>query len=133
MRFIGKALGASAAALVLTAILPATANAATVQPSCSATGANGSLRVENFHSGVKKINVSMTVYDSLADGKSAKIRLITQPGNGGEGVKYWPYHTNSDGKGTFKTWKTSATENQGFTKIGVMVTRTGGTWCSDWA
>ncbi|MFF8309359.1 hypothetical protein [Streptomyces lydicus] len=133
MRITRKAMGASAAALVLTAFLPATAHAATVQPSCGTTGAQGNLRVENFHRGVKHINVSMTVYDSLADGYSAGIRLITLPGND---VNYWPWHINKDGKGTLKTWNTSANDNRGFTRIGVMIGRFKGDdfiTCTEWA
>ncbi|MFF4605314.1 hypothetical protein ACFY12_21590 [Streptomyces sp. NPDC001339] len=135
MRTSVKSLGVGAAALVLTAFLPTTANAATLQPSCGTTGANGNLRVENFGGATDHINVSMTTYDTLADGKNPAIRLLTKNVNGK--VKYWAWHVGKGGKGSWGSWKTYAKEDTGIFEVGVQIARFDGgnlvNSCTDWS
>jgi hypothetical protein len=130
---IYKSMGVSAAALVLGTALPA--EAATLLPSCSTTGANGTIRVDNFNGATSRINLSITVYDSLADGHHVRIRLVTKNSVGT--VKNWSWRGNYDGEGTFKTWDTYAEDSSGIFDVGVQVARFEGdsllNYCTDWA
>ncbi|MCX4640771.1 hypothetical protein OG775_37685 [Streptomyces platensis] len=140
MHIAKKALGVSLTALALTASLPATANAAAAsdaaraQKSCHTTGANGMVTIEGFRPGVKRIKVTMSVDDIAADGDEVRVRLLTKLSDGS--TKHWPWHANSSGDGTWKQWKTYASDDGGFKGAGLAVARFKGNkflnGCQNW-
>ncbi|WP_282794800.1 hypothetical protein [Streptomyces sp. CC224B] len=130
-----RAVGVCATALALSAFLPTTANAATLTASCMTTGANGSVRVPNFHGATERIQVGLTAYDSKADAKQARVRLLTKNASGK--ITYWSWHAAKGGKGTLKSWKTHAKDDRGIFNVGVQVARFDGSHlvnsCTDWS
>lgn len=135
MRNIYKGFGVGIAALVLAAALPASAEADTLTPSCSTTGANGTINVAGFTHKDTHINVWMTVLDTLADGHSVRIRLITK--NAAGTYKYWPWHAEYGGKGAYENWTTYADDSGGIINVAAQVARFEGDTmlnsCTDWA
>jgi hypothetical protein len=130
-----RGIGVGLAALALTAVLPASAEAATLQPSCSTTGANGTITVPNFSGATDRIDLSYTLYDSKADDHHVRIRLLTK--NQAGTVKYWPWRANYDGHGSLKEWDTFADDSSGIFAVGVEVARFEGSSklnsCTDWS
>ncbi|GAA2503618.1 hypothetical protein GCM10010276_53620 [Streptomyces longisporus] len=135
MRKICKGVGVAAAALTLAVTLPASAEADTLQPSCSTTGANGTVTVPGFSHKATYIVVALDLYDSLADGHHVRIRLITKDAN--KNYTYWPWHADYDGKGSSKEWNTSAKDSNGFINVAAQVARFDGdnllNSCTAWA
>ncbi|MER5468065.1 hypothetical protein [Streptomyces sp. NPDC002685] len=135
MRNVYKGIGISVAALTLAVTLPASAEADTLDPSCSTTGANGTVHVPGFIHGATTIHVGLSVYDSLADGHHVRVRLITKDAN--KNYTYWKWHANTDGKGALLSWDTTASDGNGIINVAAEVARFEGDTllnsCTDWA
>ncbi|MFB7460125.1 hypothetical protein [Streptomyces sp. NPDC056188] len=111
------------------------ASAQTLLARCDTTGASGSLTVPNFYGPTESIALSMTSYDTLADGHHSRIRLLTKNHQGT--IKYWQWHVNNDGANSSKTWNTTATESSGIFSVGIQVARgvgdTVSNSCTQWS
>ncbi|WP_405938021.1 hypothetical protein OG338_16375 [Streptomyces sp. NBC_00726] len=98
----------AASALMVTAFgtSPATAANTARYTSCKTTGATGNANIIGWKSLDKGIpGVEMSVYDSLADGHHASVRLGVTYYRGG--ITYYPWHANNNGAGTWKTFSSS--------------------------
>ncbi|WP_164492896.1 hypothetical protein [Streptomyces lydicus] len=113
----------SSPAATKTAFQPAAANASSEMHSCKTTGANGYVGVYNFHPPQNRVKIQLSVKDTLADGKSVGVRVLTKARNGA--YKAWAWHTASGGQGTWPYWNTyvDATSDRGINFIGVQVAR----------
>ncbi|MFE4369898.1 hypothetical protein ACFRMN_17030 [Streptomyces sp. NPDC056835] len=101
---------------------------------CATTGANGSLTTPSFHSQDKRVDVTIAVYDSLADGHHVRIRVVGKT-IGGTPVNF-QWRQNTGGEGTVKSWTTYAEYSSGLINVGLQVARFEGDTllnsCTDW-
>ncbi|MFG3347205.1 hypothetical protein ACGF1Z_19300 [Streptomyces sp. NPDC048018] len=102
---------------------------------CSTTGAYGDYYYDNYHGPDATISIKMSLMDSLADGNSVRVRMLSKDVHGR--WVFWPWHTNSSGNGTTKTWQTTASYRGGLFDIGIQVARmnpdgTVKNSCTDW-
>ncbi|WP_406428871.1 hypothetical protein [Streptomyces sp. NBC_01589] len=126
----------SAALLTAAAANPAQA-ASSVSPTyrgCSTTGSSGQIKIDNWYGPGATVNLTISLYDTAADGHHARIRLLSQDTFGK--THYWPWRMNYDGSGAGKTWTTTASHTNGLFELGVNVaTFEGDTLlhsCTDW-
>lgn len=125
----GTALGA----LVLTVATSNVAQANPTQAECSTTGAYGYI-YSDFYGADTRLDFSMTVFDSLADGHHVRARLITKDVNGVR--KNWPWHANYGGNNTSLDLNSYAINSSGIFDWGVQVARYEGDTllnsCTNW-
>ncbi|MFB7101340.1 hypothetical protein [Streptomyces hydrogenans] len=132
------AAGVLASALALSVSTAGSANAATgftAIRGCGTTGAYGDMSATNWHGPEATINIKFTLTDTVADGNSVRIRLVSKDTFGR--IHYWPWRTNSQGKDKTSTWNTTASHTNGLFDIGIQVARVnsdGSTrnYCTDW-
>lgn len=128
-------LGASAlGALVLTVATSNTAQADPRQAECSTTGAYGYVYAD-WYNPVTRLDFSMTIYDSKADGYKPGVRLITTDVDGVR--KNWPWHYNTGGNNTSVDLHSYASNQSGIFSWGVQVGRFDGSnnllnSCTNW-
>ncbi|MGW1253220.1 hypothetical protein [Streptomyces sp. NPDC002535] len=89
----------------------------------------------NWHGPDATIPIKFTLTDTVADGNSVRIRLVSKDVWGK--IHYWPWRTHSRGQGTTSTWNTTASHQNGLFDIGIQVARvnSNGTTknhCTDW-
>ncbi|MEE1771631.1 hypothetical protein PUR34_26630 [Streptomyces sp. JV185] len=126
----------SAALLTATAANPAQA-ASSVDTSlrgCSTAGSSGSIKIENWTGPGATVKLTISLYDTAADGHHSRIRLVSKDTFGK--IHNWSWRMNYDGQGNGKTWTTTASHTNGLFELGVNVaTFEGDTMlnaCSDW-
>ncbi|MFF4697237.1 hypothetical protein [Streptomyces chattanoogensis] len=126
----------SSPAVTKAAYQPAAANASSETAGCKTTGANGYVGVYNFHPPQNRVKIQIGVRDTLADGRSVGVRVLTKARNGAE--KAWGWHYATGGHGSQPYWNTyvDATSDGGINFIGVEVARFLGhnvvNSCKDW-
>lgn len=116
VQLTGTALGA----LALTAITSSPAHAISNR-ACSTTGASGGVAISNWTDPVATVGLTFNLIDTLADGHHVRIRLVSETNNGAR--VNWPWRQNLDGKGSTKTWTSTASDDRGLYEIGVQVAR----------
>ncbi|MFJ9726322.1 hypothetical protein ACIRP3_26540 [Streptomyces sp. NPDC101209] len=132
-----KALGVTvtaATALALTAIMTSPAQAADAA-GCTTTGASGGVEISNWSGPGATVGLTFNLIDILGDNHHVRIRLVSEQSSGHK--VYWPWRKNYDGKGTTKTWTSTASDDRGLFEIGVEVARFEGdellNSCTAWA
>ncbi|MFC9426774.1 hypothetical protein [Streptomyces sp. NPDC056987] len=110
------------------------AHAAVQTAACVTTGASGSLTTPSWTSGDKRVNLTLALADSLADGHHVRIRVVGKT-IGGTPLTF-PWRSVTEGNGTVKSWSTYAEYGSGFINVGVQVARFEGDTllnsCTDW-
>ncbi|MFJ5141560.1 hypothetical protein [Streptomyces sp. NPDC088707] len=130
--------GVLVSALALSLSTAGSAHAAdgfTVVRGCGTTGAYGDMSATNWHGPDATIPIKFTLTDTVGDGNSVRIRLVSKDVWGK--IHYWPWRTNSQGQGRTTTWNTTASHQNGLFDIGIQVARVnsdGSTknHCTDW-
>ncbi|MFJ8664263.1 hypothetical protein [Streptomyces sp. NPDC093600] len=135
-RNLMTAAGTIAAAFALSVSMSGSAYATVGTAGCGTTGAYGDMYFSNYHGPAATINIKFSLSDTLADGNSVRLRLVSQDVSGI--IRYWSWRTNSQGSGTTSRWETTAADSRGLHKIGLEVARfnSNGTYrngCFDWA
>ncbi len=108
------------AAISLTALATTPAQAYSTRY-CSTTGAYGSVYVYNWTDPGAKVDLTFYLSDTSADDHHVRIRLVSETSNGAR--KNWPWRKNLDGKGSNKSWDSTASDDRGLFEIGVQVAR----------
>ncbi|WP_409471235.1 hypothetical protein [Streptomyces sp. HC307] len=128
------ATSVAASALLLGLFSATPASAATLRGQCSTTGAWGGITVNNFNGATDRIDFSMTISDTSADGHHARIRLKTKNHVGT--VKNWSWHANYGGEGHDERVVTYAHDDSGIFSVGIQVARFEGSTllnsCTEW-
>ncbi|MFF1839699.1 hypothetical protein ACFVXE_36880 [Streptomyces sp. NPDC058231] len=96
----------AAGALLVTTLGVNPASAADRYMSCYTTGSSGSVELNGWNATGPISSVVMKVYDEASDGHHARIRLATGAANGVD-WNYFPWHSDTDGFGTYKTFNSS--------------------------
>ncbi|MFH9953580.1 hypothetical protein ACH4OX_05075 [Streptomyces roseolus] len=135
---ISATAGVLISALTLSVSMGGSANAATgftAIRGCGTTGAYGDMSATNWHGPDATINIKFTLTDTLADGNSVRIHLVTKDTWGK--LHFWPWRTNSQGANKTSTWYTTASHPNGIFDVGIQVARvnsdgTTKNYCTDW-
>ncbi|MFV8184266.1 hypothetical protein [Streptomyces sp. AF1B] len=134
-RRFAMATGIAASAMLAGLISATPASAATLLARCNTTGASGGITVDDFNGATDKINFSMGVDDTLADGHHVRIRLITENAAGTH--KYWSWHADYNGEGTSTEVNSYAQDDSGIFYVGIQVARFEGSTllnsCTKWS
>lgn len=123
-----------AAAFVATSAGSAQAAGARAVAGCNATGVYASGTFTNWTNNYTDMRI--TASDTKSDGHSVAVRFISKNDSGK--IKYWPWHSNSNGYNTTRGWNTYAsTGSGGLSYVGVQgAVMEGSTvvrYCTDWA
>lgn len=123
MRKVRAAAFATAAAVVGVATAATPAHANTGPGSAETTGAYGSFSFR-FASQTHMNSITLRSVDTLADGHHARIRLVTQRGDGS--TAYWGWRANYGGAGSDLEWNTYLTDGSGIKAVRIQVCRAEG-------
>ncbi|MGK9459984.1 hypothetical protein ACSLFT_08130 [Streptomyces sp. G6] len=134
MKRLSVVSAALAAAFVATSAGSAEAAGVRARAWCHATGVTAAGDFSNWTNNYTKM--SLTVQDTLSDGRSVRIRFISKDDN--DKIKYWSWHSNANGYNTARTWNTYAsTGSGGLSYIGIQAAVMKGSTvvrtCTDWA
>jgi hypothetical protein len=122
-RLVSLGIGA---ALVLTATVSGTAQAATSARSgsitCHTYGATGDMEYDGWSVGTRStIDLGLSVVDTNADGNHVRIRFVSKYYSGD--VHYWGWRSWTGGSGAGQAWYTTAQDSAGMYAIGIQVAR----------
>lgn len=115
------AVGVAGSVLAATLVAASPASAS-VQESCSITGADGTVQVNSWSR--DRMSLDLIVKDTLADGHHVQIRLVTLTYSGT--THYWPWHANYAGAGMTRVVSTTAEDDDGIFDFGLQVARAEG-------
>ncbi|MEU6928242.1 hypothetical protein AB4225_16960 [Streptomyces sp. 2RAF24] len=122
-RKLAATAGTLATGLTLVLSAPGSAHAETTSGyvTCTTTGAYGEYFYSNYSGPGATINVQMSLTDTLADGNSVRVRMMSKDVNGA--VTYYQWRANAGGANTTKKWTTTASHARGLFDIGIQVAR----------
>ncbi|MFI8371202.1 hypothetical protein [Streptomyces sp. NPDC085466] len=123
-RKILTTVGVLASALALSVSTAGSASAMRLEVGvngCGTTGAYGDMSWTNYHGPGATVKLKFTLTDTLGDGNSVRLRLISKDTWGK--VHYWPWRLNAQGRNKTSTWNTTASHTNGLFDIGMQVAR----------
>ncbi|KUN07458.1 hypothetical protein AQI95_10550 [Streptomyces yokosukanensis] len=133
-----RAAGAGTAGIALAVAVSGSAHAAAdpEYAGCTTTGASAIVRdIQLTASPSGKHDVHFEISDTAKDGRNARVRYLTQMGNGK--TRYWNWHANTGGPGTIVVNTTAQDNDNGIFGVGIQVARANGDTilnsCTDWA
>jgi len=132
------ALGSAALALAVGAIgigAPDSNAAGFWTEVCRTTGADGGVFASSFTPGTTKVDISLNVEDTLADGHHVAVRFVSETNSGA--IRNWAWHHNFGGLNHSIEIDTTAADGEGIRALGFEVGRFEGSrlinHCSAWA